>query len=82
MLLMYTLKEDPTRLKRIVRVLRNQEGPLFELKQFRLDTFFRWIFREGPRMWNLLPLNIRICEDKNCFKRILKKHLKTEYLNL
>ena len=55
------------------RAAQNQH---LTLPLFRLSKCQRSFLYNGTKIWNLLPLNIRIIEDDlNSFKKLLKNHL-------
>ena len=43
----------------------------------RFSTVYgqRAFSRAGPKLWNCLPLNIRLMDDTSKFKKLLKSHL-------
>ena len=64
-----------------IRHTRANNGIKFEIPVTRLKKLFDSCFRDGPMMWNSLPLNIRNIEDISLFKKCIKKRLITEFAN-
>ena len=58
-----------------VRCLRSQNQHLLEVPKRRLENFGGRAFQyAAPRLWNALPLDIRLAPSTNVFKSKLKTH--------
>ena len=58
------------------RPLRSSEKDLLKEPPFRTESYGKRAFSNiAPRLWNNLPLNIKLCDSIEKFKTALKTHL-------
>ena len=62
--------------------IRSNEERVLKVPKFKHDTFGKRAFAVyGPLAWNCLPKEIRLCDEIEAFKRILKTHLFVKFVN-
>ena len=65
------------------RELRSSQANLLSVKRFKYKTLGERSFAfSAPQLWNSLPLEIRMANTLQNFKRLLKTHLFTSHFNL
>ena len=70
----------PSRSKRYS--IRSNEERVLKVPKFKHDTFGKRAFAVyGPLAWNCLPMEIRLCDEIEAFKRNLKTHLFVKFVN-
>ena len=89
-LLVYKAVNDlaPSYLKELMlcrtsqRTLRSNGNELLQIPYSRLKTYGdRSFCVAGPRLWNDLPVHLRMCESLTIFKKYLKTYLFNLFLN-
>ena len=66
--------------KRAARTLRSSKNHLLEVPKTRLVTVGdRSFSAHAPRVWNSLPLDVRLIENVECFKKEVKTFLFKQY---
>ena len=64
------------------RILRSNRNELLQIPYSRLKTYGdRSFCVAGPRLWNELPVHLRMCESLTIFKKYLKTYLFNLFLN-
>ena len=65
------------------RELRSSQANLLSVQRFKYKTLGERSFAfSAPQLWNSLPLEIRMTDKLENFKRLLKTHLFTRHFNL
>ena len=82
MILLHRILKELVHCRTSQRILRSNRNELLQIPYSRLKTYGdRSFCVAGPRLWNELPVHLRMCESLTIFKKYLKTYLFNLFLN-